>query len=555
MKVTADLMSCEIKHGESLLDAIKKLQLDMISLSSRPLAAQIGGEVFSLRYTPFKDVDIHLLNYKEESGRRVYERTLQFIFIAAVRRLFPDARVCVRYTLGPGLYITVDKHPALSEQDTLKLEAEMRNIVRAALPLERKRLDIAAATDFYEKDGQLDKASLLKWRKFSYFDVYSIGNYMDYFYGEMAPSTDYIDVFRLKFVEGAVILLMPRSDEPDVPSDYEPLPKLGIVFKQSDDWGKLMRCSTVGELNTLASSGKIRELVRINEALHEKSYANIADKIVGSGAKAVLVAGPSSSGKTTSANRLATQLRVLGQDPKMLSLDNYYLDRDAIPADENGEKDLEHINTLDIPRFSSDLAALLRGEEVEVPVFDFLTGKRAKDGIIMQLHPDEPIIIEGIHALNPMLLGEDVDKDKLFRVYVSALTTLNLDDHNRIHTTDARLLRRLVRDYKTRGASMERTLSMWPSVRRGEEKWIFPYQENADALFNTTLVYEISVLKKYVYPLLQAVPKESACYAAARDIIKVLNYFLDADDIEDEIPPTSILREFIGGCTFYREDD
>ena len=552
MKITADSMVCEIKHGESLLDAVKKLDLDMMSLASRPLAAQIGGEVFSLRYTPFKDVDIHLLNYKEEAGRRVYERTLQFIFIAAVRRLFPAARVCVRYTLGPGLYITIDKEPALGEQDVLKLEAEMRNIVRAAIPLERKRLDIKDAIDFYERDGQTDKAKLLKWRKFSYFDVYTIGGYMDYFYGEMAPSTDYADVFRLKFVEGAVILLMPRSDEPDVPSDYEPLPKLGIVFKQSDDWGKLMHCSTVGELNTLVSTGRIRELVRVNEALHEKSYANIADKIVAHSARAVLVAGPSSSGKTTSANRLATQLRVLGQDPKMLSLDNYYLDRDAIPADENGQKDLEHINTLDIPRFSSDLAALMRGEEV--PVFDFLTGRRAKDSIVMRLHPDEPLIIEGIHALNPMLLNDDIDRDKLFRVYVSALTTLNIDDHNRIHTTDARLLRRLVRDYETRGASMEHTLSMWPSVRRGEEKWIFPYQENADALFNTTLVYEVSVLKKYVYPLLQEVPKESPCYAAARDITKVLNYFLDADGIEDEIPPTSILREFIGGCTFYRKD-
>ena len=230
MKITADSMVCEIKHGESLLDAVKKLDLDMMSLASRPLAAQIGGEVFSLRYTPFKDVDIHLLNYKEEAGRRVYERTLQFIFIAAVRRLFPAARVCVRYTLGPGLYITIDKEPALGEQDVLKLEAEMRNIVRAAIPLERKRLDIKDAIDFYERDGQTDKAALLKWRKFSYFDVYTIGGYMDYFYGEMAPSTDYADVFRLKFVEGAVILLMPRSDEPDVPSDYEPLPAIASAL-------------------------------------------------------------------------------------------------------------------------------------------------------------------------------------------------------------------------------------------------------------------------------------------------------------------------------------
>jgi uridine kinase len=553
MKITLDSKICEINQGETLLDAVKKLGLDNSSLVSRPLAAQIGGEVFSLRYAPNRDLTVHLLNYKEEAGRRVYERTIQFIFIAAVRRLFPGARVCVRYTLGPGLYITVDKQPELSEQDVLKLESEMRNLVRAALPLERKRLNIKEAIAYYERDGQQDKAELLKWRKFNYFDVYSIGDYKDYFYGEMAPSTDYADVFRLKFNEDALILLLPRNDEPDVPSDYEPQPKFAETFRQSDDWGKLMHCATVGELNSLVSSGKIRELVRVNEALHEKAYANIADQIVARSTRAILVAGPSSSGKTTSANRLATQLRVLGQDPRLISMDNYYVDRDLCPIDEFGEKDLEHICNLDIPRFSSDLAALMRGEEVEIPIFDFITGKRAKETIPMKLHKDEPIIIEGIHALNPALLGDNIDRDKLFRVYVSALTTLNLDDHNRIHTTDARLLRRLVRDFKTRGADMEYTLSMWQSVRRGEEKWIFPYQENADALFNTTLVYETAVLKKYVYPLLQAVPTESPCYAAARDIIKVLNYYLDAD-IEDEIPPTSILREFIGGCTFYRED-
>lgn len=554
MKITVDGVVCELKHGESLLDAVKKLELNQFTLRRRPLAAQIGGEVFSLRYTPFRDVEIHLLRYGEDMGRRVYERTLQFVLIIAVRKLFPGARVFVRYSLGPGLYITVEKEPALNEQDVLRLESEMRNLARAALPLERKRLNIDDAISFYEADGQQDKARLLKWRKFSYFDVYSAEGYMDYFYGEMAPSTDYIDVFRLKYVDGAIMMLLPRTDEPDVPSEYKDLPKLASVFRQSDEWGKLMSCSTVNELNTKVENKTIRELVRVNEALHEKSYANIADAIVARKARAVLVAGPSSSGKTTSANRIATQLRVLAQDPIMLSLDNYYLDRDAIPEDEHGEKDLEHINTLDIPRFNHDLAALLRGEEVEVPRFDFLAGKRAPGGIPLRVKADQPLIIEGIHGLNPSLIGSDVDESKLFRVYVSALTTLNLDDHNRIRTTDVRLLRRLVRDYETRGASMEKTLSMWPSVRRGEETWIFPYQEHADALFNTTLVYEIAVLKKYVYPLLQEVPAESRYYAAARDIVKFLNYFLDVD-VEDEIPPTSVLREFIGGCTFYREEE
>lgn len=553
MKVIIDGITAVLNHGESLLDAVKKLELDSISLKKRPLAAKIGGEVFSLNYTPFRDVEVHLLRYGEEMGRRVYERTLQFILIAAVRRLYPKARVQVRYSLGPGLYITVEKEPALSQQDVLRLESEMRLIVRAAEPLNRKRLSIEEATARFEKDGQIDKAKLLNWRKFSYFDVYSLGDYMDYFYGEMAPSTDYADVFRLRYTEdGAILMLMPRKDEPDVPSDCADTEKLASVFFQSDRWGKLMHCDTVNELNSLVENGSIREIVRISEALHEKSYAAIADGIVAKKARAVMVAGPSSSGKTTSANRIATQLRVLAQDPIMLSLDNYYLDRDTIPRDENGEMDLEHINTLDIPRFNRDLASLLRGEEVEVPRFDFKTGKRAPEGIPLRVKADQPLIIEGIHGLNPLLLTKDVPDEAVFRVYVSALTTMNLDDHNRIRTTDVRLLRRLVRDYATRNASMETTLSMWPSVRRGEETWIFPYQEHADALFNTTLVYEIAVLKKYVYPLLAAVPPQSPFYAETRDIVKFLNYILDAD-VEDEIPPTSILREFIGGNTFYRE--
>lgn len=552
MNLTIDGIVCGIEQGESILDAIKKLGIDSDSLKLRPLAAQIGGEVFSLRYTPFRDVNIHLLRYGEEMGRRVYERTLEFVLITAARKIFVGARIYVRYSLGSGLYISIEKPEGggLSEQDVLNLESEMRRLVRLALPLERKRLSINDALDHFEKDGQEDKAALLRWRKFSYFDVYSAEGYMDYFYGEMAPNTSYVDVFRLKPLDGALVMLMPRGDAPDVPSDYSSVPKLAAVFRQSDEWGRLMNCDSVNQLNSHVKNGTIRELIRVNEALHERSYSRIADQIVMKKARAVMVAGPSSSGKTTSAHRIATQLRVLGQNPVMLSLDNYYLDRDAIPLDEHGERDLEHINTLDILRFNSDLSLLLRGEQVEVPEFDFTTGKRAPHGKLLKLHADEPLIVEGIHGLNPVLLKGEVDLNAVFRVYVSALTTLNIDDHNRIRTTDVRLLRRLVRDYETRNASMEKTLSMWPSVRRGEETWIFPFQENGDALFNTTLVYEIAVLKKYVYPLLTAMPPESPYYAMSRDIVKFLNYFLDAD-VENEIPPTSILREFIGGNTFY----
>ncbi len=553
MNLTIDGIVVSIEQGECILDAVKKLGMDSDSLKLRPLAAQIGGEVFSLRYTPFRDVNIHLLRYGEEMGRRVYERTLEFVLITSARKLFPGARVYVRYSLGPGLYISVEKPQSeaiFTEQDVLDLESEMRRLVRLSLPLERKRLSINDALRHFEEDGQEDKAALLRWRKFSYFDVYSAEGYMDYFYGEMAPSTSYVDVFRIRYLDGALVMLMPRSDAPDVPSDFKEMPKLANVFLQSDRWGKLMNCDSVNQLNSHVENGTIRELIRVNEALHERSYSEIADKIVAKKARAVMVAGPSSSGKTTSAHRIATQLRVLGQNPVMLSLDNYYLDRDVIPLDEHGERDLEHINTLDIPQFNADLVLLMQGQEVEVPEFDFTTGKRAPHGKRMKLHSDEPLIVEGIHGLNPVLISKNVDPNDVFRVYVSALTTLNIDDHNRIRTTDVRLLRRLVRDYSTRNAPMEKTLSMWPSVRRGEETWIFPYQENGDAFFNTTLVYEIAVLKKYVYPLLTAMAPESPYYAMSRDIVKFLNYFLDAD-VENEIPPTSILREFIGGNTFY----
>lgn len=553
MKLDLDGKIVELESGKTILDGVRKGGLDSISLADRPLAAQIGGEVFSLSYTPNKDTKMQLLRYGDEMGRRVYERTLHFVFIVAVRKLYPSARVRVRYSLGSGLFITLeDPDNAFTQEATSHIEAEMRLLVRKGLPLERKRISIKEAVDFFEKDGQKDKADLLKWRKFSYFDVYQAEGHMDYFYGEMTPDTSYVDVFRIKHIwDGAVMLMMPRKDAPDVLADCPELPKLHELVHQSDEWGRLMKCDTVHQLNSAVESGSIRELVRINEALHERRYSDLADKIIASGAKAVMLAGPSSSGKTTSAHRLATQLRLHGQEPVMLSLDDYYIDRDKILPDENGEVDLENINTLDIPRFKADLAALVRGEEVEVPEFDFKTGRRSSESRTLKLTEDQPVIIEGIHGLNPQLI-EGVDESKIFRVYVSALTTLNLDDHNRIRTTDIRILRRLVRDYKTRNASMEETLGMWASVRRGEERWIFPYQENADVLLNTALLYEVSVLKKYVYPLLNEVKPQSKYYAMAKDIVKFLNYILDAD-IEDEIPPTSVIREFIGGNTYYRK--
>jgi len=330
------------------------------------------------------------------------------------------------------------------------------------------------------------------------------------------------------------------------------MPKFSGVFLESEKWGKLMQCETVADLNDRVAGGTFRELIRVNEALHEKRFSEIAGQVHERGAKLVLIAGPSSSGKTTSAHRLSTQLRVLGHTPILLSLDDYYLDRHLIPPNENGELDLEHINTLDVPRFNRDIGALLAGREVETPLFSFKTARREKEGRKLKLLDGTILVVEGLHALNPTLLPTQADPNLVYRMYASALTTLNLDNHNRIPSTDIRLLRRMVRDHETRGASVERTLNMWDSVRRGEEVWIFPYQETADAIFNTALVYELAVLKGHIFPLLQSVKPTSPCYDEVQGILKFLNYIQESP-ILDEIPPTSILREFVGGNSYYRK--
>ncbi|MBQ7060734.1 MAG: nucleoside kinase [Clostridia bacterium] len=556
MQITIDGRSTELRQGATVLDYIKELGLDSSSLSSKPLAARIGGEIFNLGYSPKREAELHLIRFADEEGRRVYERTLRFVLIAAVRKLFPAARVIVQYSLGRGIYITFVKEPELSDEDVALLKEEMKAIIAAAHPLVRRRMDIKEALEYYEKDGQLDKAALLKMRRFSYFDVYrcpTYSDYTDYFYGEMAPNTSYASVFDLYRLGDSLVMQMPDKDAPDVPAPYQDSPRMLAVFSQSDRWGRFMNVANVHDLNVRVENGSIRELVRVNEALHEKNYARVADEIIRRGVKAVMIAGPSSSGKTTSANRIATQLRAEGLDPVMLSLDDYYIDRDKLAPGPDGTLDLEHINALDTAKFASDLKLLLAGEEAGIPRFDFLTQRRASELVPLRLGKDQPLLIEGIHGLNPLMLG-DIPHDSVFRIYVSALTTLNLDDHNRIRTTDLRLLRRLVRDYKTRGASMEHTLGMWGSVREGEGRWIFPYQENSDVIINTTLHYEAAVMKRYVYPLLSEVPPESQYYCMARRIVKFLNYFLEAD-IEDEIPPTSVIREFIGGNSFYRSED
>lgn len=566
MKLTFDGNQIQTTPGTSLLQLVRQLGLNGTSLADCPLAAKIAGEVFNLNYIPLREKDtlpdrpsirramaasggeIHLLRYHDAAGREVYARTAQFVIFLAIHRLWPNARAKMDCAVGGGQFFAVF---GCKDFSVRRLKAEIQKLVQMDIPLIRKRLTTQEAIAYFKALGQEDKARLLSWRKEDYFDVYTFEDYANYFYGELAPSTGYLRVWDIQQKAGGFMFIYPDPQEPDLVADYKESPHLFEMFSEGEKWGYLMDCQTVADLNELTDSGRIRELIRVNEALHEKNYSRVADLVCQRGARAVMLAGPSSSGKTTSANRLATQLRVHGKKPIYMGLDDYYIDRDKIAPGPDGKIDLEHINTIDTELFGKHLQALLEGEAVEIPVFNFKTGRREWRGHVMKMTKDTVFIIEGLHALNPVLLPPSLDQQMVFKLYVSPLLPLNLDDHNRIASSYLRLLRRIVRDYEGRGATVERTIGMWDSVRAGEEKWIFPFQENADVIFNSSTLYELAVLKKHIFPLLTAVGPEESCYDEVRAIVKVLNYVQEAD-VDDEIPPTSLVREFIGGNTFYR---
>lgn len=566
MKLRIDDHEIVPAQGATLLELLRQLGLDHGSLVHRPLVAKIAGEVFTLNYVPVRETEdqperpsirramvasggeVKLLRYYDAAGRDAYIRTGQFVIYLAMRQLWPKAIVKMNCTVGASVYMQVIGADDFSVE---RLKNRVSAIVAQDIPLLRRRVSRKEAIAHFSADGQNDKARLLNWRKFDYFDEYAYEDFADYYYGEMMPSTGYLTVWDIRAAEGGFLFVYPDTKNPDRVAKFLESPNFFRVFSEGERWGQLMECETVADLNDLTSSGRIRELIRINEALHEKRYSQIADMICQKGVKAVMLAGPSSSGKTTSANRLAIQLRVHGKKPILMSLDDYYIDRDKILPGPDGKLDLEHINTLDTELFRQDLARILSGEEVELPSFNFKTGRREWRGHKLKLHPDSVIIVEGLHGLNPAMLPAQVDRNLIFKLYISPLLPLNLDNHNRIPTSYLRLLRRTVRDYETRGSSVQNTLSMWDSVRRGEERWIFPYQEEADVIFNSSTLYELAVLKKHIFPLLTAIEPEDACYEEVQNIVKILNYVIEAD-VDDEIPPTSLVREFIGGNSFYR---
>ena len=567
MKLIIDGTEVTVRADQSLLDIIREMGLVTGKLSTDPIAAKIAGDVFTLNYIPLREKDVRadservreavaasggvvrLIRYSDPAGAEVYTRTAQFVIFLAIEQLWPDCDATMSFTVGSGLYVKVSGAEGFSAE---LLRERVDKIVEEDIPLIRRRISTAEAIEYYKNNGQEDKARLLSYRPLPTFDIYTHGSYSDYFYGEVAPSTGYLRSYDILEAEEGFIFVFPQKKSPDHVSQYKEQPNLFAVCNEGKEWGELMECETVADLNELVENGGIRELIRINEALHEKRFSAISDEICSRGAKAVMLAGPSSSGKTTSANRLSTQLRVHGKKPILMSLDDYYVDRDKITPGPDGKVDLEHINTIDTELFGQHLEALLRGDEVELPSFNFKKGRREWLGHKLRLNEKSVIIVEGLHAMNPVLLPEGLDAKLVFRLFVTPLLPLNLDNHNRIPSSYLRLLRRIVRDYETRGSSVAHTLDMWQSVRAGEEKWIYPFQENADVMFNSSTLYELAVLKKHIFPLLTEIEPHDECYDQVRSIVKVLNFVHEAD-VDFEIPPTSLVREFIGGNTFYKK--
>lgn len=513
------------------------------------VAAKVNNEIRDLQNVLEEDCMVDFLELRSDAGMKVYQRSVTLLMIVAARELFPDCEVTVEHSLSKGLYCELHHGRDVTPEDIANLERHMRQLVSEDRPFIRKVLPKTEAIELFKATGQLEKVSLLEQLDREKVSVYYCGKVYDYFYGYMTPSTGYLKVFELKYYPPGIILRLPEKDNPVVLPKFVENPKLFKIFQEAAQWGNILRCGYVATLNHCINNHDIKDIIRVAEALHEKKIAQIADFVSShrDEVRVILVAGPSSSGKTTFAQRLNIQLRVNGVWPVPVSLDDYFVDREKTPLDENGDYDFESIEAIDLELFNSHLARILAGEEVEMPTFNFKTGQREYRGHRIKVDKGQPLIIEGIHGLNERLTSA-VPRHCKIKIYISALTQLSIDNHNRIPTTDARLIRRIVRDSEFRSHDALMTLKMWPSVRRGEERNIFPFQEDADLMFNSALIYELAVLKKYAEPLLEKVTRENAEYSEARRLLNFLEYFRTVED--DEIPQNSILREFIGKSCF-----
>ena len=549
IKVTClnNKLSKEYPHGISLKEIIEDMKIE---LKYDILGARVNNLVRELCYRVYNPKFIEFFDITDIDGFRMYQRSLSFVLMKAVRDLFPKAKLRIEHSISKGFYCELVKNPPLQAEEVLKIADRMREIIKADLPFKRKQLPTQEAIKIFEENGLIEKVRLFKTRPTLFTSVYMLDNQEDYFYGYLVPSTGYLKIFDLLPYYDGMLLRFPSQEHPEELGEVIEQQKLFEIFQEYKDWGEILGVGTIGSINEAIKNKKASELIKVSEALHEKKVAQIADKISKQGdVKLVLIAGPSSSGKTTFSKRLAIQLKVLGINSFPISTDNFFVDRERTPTDENGDYDFESLYALDLDLFANVMNSLIAGKPTQIPYFDFQDGKTFyKDEPPVTLGKNGVLIVEGIHGLNPEL-SKNIDDKFKFKIYVSALTTLGIDSHNRIPTTDNRLIRRMIRDYQYRGYSPVDTLKRWASVVRGEKKNIFPYQENADVMFNSALLYELSILKKYAEPLLKMVPETEKEYAEARRLIKFLSYFVTCNN-DDEIPPTSILREFLSGSSF-----
>jgi uridine kinase len=511
----------------------------------------VNGKLRELNKPVIKDSEVRFVTSKENAGHKTYMRGITLVMLKALYgelgRENVD-RVAVEYSLGAGYYCQMEGKASLTQEVIEKITGRMDAIIKKDIVFEKKSISTDDAIELFESYRMYDKQKLFKYRRVSKANIYNLDGFEDYFYGYMPPSTGMLKYFSLFLYEDGFILQVPNEKEPKVVPAFKASPKLFSTFQESNLWGKTMEVGTVGALNDVVSSGNIGNLILVQEALQEKKIAEIAEKIVASkDSKFIMIAGPSSSGKTTFSHRLSIQLSTHGLKPHPIGIDDYFVNRDKSPRDKDGNFDYECLEAIDVEQFNKDMTDLLKGKIVELPSYNFKSGKREYKGKYKKLGADDILVIEGIHGLNDKL-SHSLPKESKFKIYISALTQLNIDEHNRIPTTDGRLIRRMVRDARTRGASAKDTIAMWPSVRRGEENHIFPFQEEADVMFNSALIYELAVLKQYAEPILFGIDRDSKEYVEAKRLLKFLDYFIGVSS--EDVPKNSILREFIDRSVF-----
>ena len=541
--VRVDGKEIRIEDGKIRLSKLAEMLKD--DYQGHICMAKIKNKYHDLNYVLHTSEDVHLIDTTGDDGIRLYFRGLSLLLVMACRDVFDKCKVFIKHSIAGGLYCLLKMPKDLTDEDVEILKAKMKEYIKKDYKITCHYMPNDQAIDKFEEVRRFDKSNLLKYRDDDLTKVYECNGYFDYFYGYMFPSTSYIEDFDLVRMEEGLVILGPDRGIKGTVSKFKPLPKLSDIYRESEQWSKTLGIETLVDLNRIIENNEYGDMIRTVGSLHEKKIAEIADMIVKKKSKLILIAAPSSSGKTSFAHRLSIQLRVNGLTPLPISLDDYFVNRDDTPRDENGNYDFESIDAIDIDQFNRDLKDLLEGKEIAKIKFDFMTGSRIYTDKTLKLEGDNPIILEGIHGLNPNLT-KDLPDDLKFKIYLSVITQINLDDHNRIPTTDFRLIRRIVRDHQFRNSNAESTLEKWASVRRGEEINIFPYQEEADVMFNSASVYELSVLKPMAIKLLRQVDEDSCHYLDALRLRKFLQYFNTIDDTGD-IGPTSIIREFIGG--------